>query len=347
MQEQEYDVIVVGAGPAGSTAARVAAAAGLKVLILERKARPGFPVQCAEYVPTLMDLEVEIPREAVAQRIEGMEARFPEGTTLTVHAPGFLLRREVFDYTLARQAVVAGAELWTATCALGWTEKGLIVHREGSLLTLKARVVVGADGPRSVVARDAGYRPHRLAVAYQVEVELPEPMRVTRVYFDPAFFGGYAWVFPKGLTANVGVGVTGGGADRRWPDLRGLLIKFLSFLGWEKRRVVRRTGGFIPVSGPYQSCCLERVILCGDAGGFTHPVTGAGILFAVQSGEMAGRATVRYFREATPLSSYDEEWREFLGPPLLRAVRQRRRMEAGWTGEAQALTTLLREAWQM
>ncbi|MGB9860635.1 MAG: FAD-dependent monooxygenase, partial [Moorellaceae bacterium] len=230
---QEYDVIVVGAGPAGSAAARVAAAAGLKVLILERKARPGFPVQCAEYVPVLMDLEVEIPGEAVAQRVEGMEARFPEGTTLAVHAPGFLLRREVFDYALALQAVAAGAELWTSTCVLNWTEKGLIVRREGSLLTLKARVIVGADGPRSVVARAAGYRPHRLAVAYQVEVELPESMRVTQVYFDPAFFGGYAWVFPKGLTANVGVGVTRSGTDGCWPDLRGLLIKFLSFLGWE------------------------------------------------------------------------------------------------------------------
>lgn len=344
---REYDVIVVGAGPAGSTAARTAANAGLKVLMVERKTRPGFPVQCAEYVPALMDLEVEIPGEAVAQRVEGMEARFPDGTTFTVRAPGYLLRREVFDAALARQAVAAGAELWTGTCALALTEDKVIVRKKGRILTVKGRVVVGADGPRSIVARAVGYRPHRLAVAYQVEVELPEPLRVTRVYFEPAFFGGYAWVFPKGPTANVGVGVTGGGADGRWPDLGGLLGRFLVFLGWEKRRIARRTGGFIPVSGPYRSCCLERVILCGDAGGFTHPVTGAGILFAVQSGELAGRAAVRYFCDATPLSSYDEEWREFFRPPLIRAVSHRRRMEAGWSEDAQALTTLLREAWQL
>lgn len=344
---REYDVIVVGAGPAGTTAARIAANVGLKVLIVERKRRPGLPVQCAEYVPALIDLEVEIPEKAVAQRVEGMEALFPDGTTFTVRAPGYLLRREVFDATLAQQAVEAGAELWTDACALALAEDEVIVRKEGRILTVKARVVVGADGPRSIVARAAGYRPHRLAVAYQVEVEVPEPLRVTRVYFDPTFFGGYAWVFPKGSTANVGVGVTGGEANGRWPDLHGLLGKFLVFLGWEKKRITRRTGGFLPVSGPYRNCCSGRVILCGDAGGFTHPVTGAGILFAVLSGELAGRATVRYFCEVTPLSSYDEEWREFLGPPLLRAVRHRRRMEAGWTEDVQALTSLIREAWQL
>ena len=153
------DVVIIGAGPAGSCAARTAAQAGARVLLLEARRTVGVPVQCAEYVPIrLRDALGEAwPGEVVVQRVEAMRTFLPDGTVQETPAPGMLIDRAAFDQHLARLAVRAGAELWTGTRAIACSERGVLARRrDGSVVEIKATVIIGADGPRSTVARWVG-----------------------------------------------------------------------------------------------------------------------------------------------------------------------------------------------
>lgn len=336
----EYDAVVAGAGPAGSTAAQVMAAAGARVLLVERKARVGYPVQCAGYVPALISLEVELPAAAVAQPVQTLETHFPDGSRTRTAAPGYILNREIFDSALAAAAVKAGARLWLRARVIDLRDAILVIQREGERLTVKAGVIIGADGPLSPVARLSGWPRQPLAAAAQVEVALPAPLPDTRVYFDPLYQGGYAWVFPKGATANVGVGLVPGGLTPARA-----LQHFGERLGWQGQKVIRRTGGLIPTGGPYPEVHRGRVLLCGDAGGFTHPLTGAGILAAVLSGRLAGEAAAAHLSAGVPLATYEENWRELLGPSLARGQAGRRCWQEEWGGDPRSLSELLRKTW--
>ncbi|MDN5345044.1 MAG: hypothetical protein PWQ18_1158 [Clostridia bacterium] len=336
----KFDAVVVGAGPAGSTAARVIAATGARVLLVEKKARVGCPVQCAEYVPALISLEVELTAAAIAQPVQTLVTLFPDGSRTLTSAPGYILNREIFDSTLAEAAVRAGTELWLQARVVDLKDDILVIQREGERLKVKAALIIGADGPLSPVARLSGWPRQPLAVAAQLEVVLPEKLENTRVYFDPLYRGGYAWVFPKGKTANVGVGFIPG--DLTPPQA---LQHFLGRLGWQGQKVMRRTGGYIPTGGPYPEVHRGMVLLCGDAGGFTHPVTGAGILTAVLSGRLAGEAGSDYLSRGTSLTSYETSWRGLLGKTMARAVNSRQHWQAEWSMDNYCLTKLLSKTW--
>ncbi|OIQ60781.1 hypothetical protein MTCOM_03700 [Moorella thermoacetica] len=339
----KYDAVVAGAGPAGSTAARVVAAAGARVLLIEKRARVGYPVQCAEYVPALIASEVDFGEKSIALAVGTLVTFFPDGTVTSTPAPGYILNREVFDASLAEGAVKAGAELWLKATVEDLTDTSLIIRQaNGRRQEVEAGVIIGADGPLSLVARTRGWPRATLAAAVQVEMALPEPMQVTRVYFDPLYRGGYAWVFPKGKTANVGVGLVSGEITPA-----AALTHFLRRLGWQQQNIVRRTGGLIPVAGPYQEVHRGRVLLCGDAGGFTHPVTGAGILTAILSGRLAGEAAAAYLGSGAPLATYEESWRDLLGSALARGQAGRRRWQEEWARDGAALSKLLRQTWMV
>ncbi len=337
-----YDAVVAGAGPAGSTAARVVAAAGARVLLVEKRVRVGYPVQCAEYVPALITMDVELPAAAIAQPVRTLATHFPDGSCTHTAAPGYILNREIFDRTLAAAAVAAGAELWLQARAIDLKDDVLVIQRDGERLEVKAAIIIGADGPLSLVARLSGWPRQPLAAAAQVEVTLPERLKVTRVYFDSCYRGGYAWVFPKGKTANVGVGLVPGDFTPTQA-----LKHFLGRLGWQQQNMVRRTGGLIPTGGPYPEVHRGRVLLCGDAGGFTHPVTGAGILTAILSGRLAGEAAAAYLSSGAPLATYEESWRDLLGPALARGQAGRRRWQEEWARDGAALSKLLRQTWMV
>lgn len=339
----KYDAVVAGAGPAGSTAARVVAAAGARVLLVEKRARVGYPVQCAEYVPALIASEVDFGEKSIALAVGTLVTFFPDGTETSTPAPGYILNREVFDASLAEEAVKSGAELWLEARVEDLTDTSLVIRlADGRRQEVAAGVIIGADGPLSRVARCRGWLRQSLAAAVQVEVALPEPLQVTRVYFDPIYRGGYAWVFPKGKTANVGVGLMPGEINPA-----AALAHFLRRLGWQQQNIVRRTGGLIPAAGPYQEVHRGRVLLCGDAGGFTHPVTGAGILTAILSGRLAGEAAAAYLSSGAPLATYEESWRDLLGPALARGQAGRRRWQEEWTHDTVTLSKLLRRTWMV
>ncbi len=334
------DLLVVGAGPAGSTAARVAAQAGARVLMVEKRPVVGQPIQCAEYVPAQIVQYVDLPTDCIAQRIRTLRTHLPDGEVVETPAAGYVLDRGRFDKHLAATAIQAGATLWLAAHAVARTAHGVAIRRDGRLHEVTCDLVIGADGPRSTVGKWIGQVNTEMLAALQVEVVLPAQWEGEReqtvVYFDPLYRGGYGWLFPKGETANVGVGVN----RRMGGDPQRALRYLLACLEISPDTAVGRTAGPVPAGGTVARLWQEPILLVGDAAGHTHPVTGAGILAAVVSGTMAGQAVAH----SRP-DEYPREWSAFMAGPLRHALSRRKALDARWSTDAQALSTALRESW--
>ncbi|HHW07197.1 MAG TPA: NAD(P)/FAD-dependent oxidoreductase [Clostridia bacterium] len=339
--QKTYDILVIGAGPAGSSAAKTAAETGAGVLLLDKKKVMGQPVQCAEFVPFHIINEVDLVPDQVALSVSFLDTYLPDGQVKSMTSKGFVLERSVFDKDLIMAARKAGAEVWMGARVISISREGVLVEAEGEKIEINAGVVIGADGPRSVVGRLIGSSNENFLIGAQYEVVLPKDKMTDRlqVYFHPQWQYGYGWVFPKGRTANIGIGCTNRPAT--------LLNEFLAFLGIDMRYVVRRTGGLIPVGGPVKKTWGQKYLLCGDAAGLTHPITGAGIMAAVVSGKLAGAwaALAVKNNDLSLLDGYEQEWQEMLLPMLSKASMNRRYLLENWTEDQEQFCQLIRETW--
>ena len=326
------DILVVGAGPAGCSAALAACAEGLDVVLCEKKPVVGLPVRCAEHIPALLRLETRIAPSCVVQAVKAMKTSLPGGTAFETAAPGYMIRRDLFDQALAEQCREQGAELITAAGAVEKDGRDVILARKnGEPLSIRPAVIIGADGPRSTVGRWMGSVNRDLIPALQARVPLLKPMDVTEVYFLKEIFGGYGWLFPRGSEANAGLGMRKSGTAR---PIRKVFRDFLAFLaeaGKIESRIKGYTAGWIPVR-PCAVTVFENMILAGDAAGQTHPITGAGVPQAVVCGRMAGEWAAKAASEANTalLKGYEEEWKDLYGDSLERGVRRREMMERHW-----------------
>jgi digeranylgeranylglycerophospholipid reductase len=334
MKAISCEILVIGAGPAGATAARAAAEAGCHVLMVERRTRVGMPVQCAEYIPAMLLGQLEVKRDFIAQKTEGMRTFLPGQEVHETRAPGYVIHRDRFDQALADGAVHAGAELHTGTRALSIDREGRVTLKTKKQVVFKVqpRVIIGADGPRSTVGGWVNQINHHLLPGVQVTLPLSQPLTHTEIYFDPRIVGGYAWLFPKGDIANVGLGLTAALSPPR--AARRLLDNFVARLVADRKvaaKPLAHAAGWIPAV-PVRSAVCGNILLAGDAAGHTHPITGAGIFTAVSAGRMAGRWAARAIRDddLTLLQKYDEEWQDLLGDTLQRAAERRHLMENNW-----------------
>lgn len=334
---RSVDVLVVGLGPAGTAAAFAAAARGLAVLAIDRKRVIGEPVQCAEFVPRPMSTYTRAPGVLV-QAIDGMKSFLPSGAVERSPFSGLMVDRAAFDRALAARAREAGAEIATDTRLVGLdAESGEARLRTGSgdgaerFESVRYRVLIAADGPHSPCARQLGLPPLEVVHTRQYTVPLKRPYGETDIWLSDEYPGGYGWLFPKGESANIGLG-----ADRRWqPDLKTPLDRLHAHLvctGLVGETIIARTGGAIPVGGLRERLVYGTVLFVGDAAGLTHPITGAGIAAAVQSGERAGLAAAEYLESGDParLADYEEDMRAQYGPTLARACARRRWLAQYW-----------------
>ncbi len=345
MKTLKCDILVVGAGPAGSSAARAAARRGLDVLLVERRDTIGVPVQCAEFIPAPLLGEIDVPRDAVVQPVKEMVTILPNGEQKVMRSPGFTIRRDLFDQALARAAETEGARLLASTRAVRM-EEGLVVSRskgEAEEARIAATVIIGADGPNSTVGRWIGSENGNLIPAAQWRVPLLSSMDCTEVYFDEAFYGGYAWLFPVGREANVGLGRKRREAHHE--TIGRALESFVSRLAQQGKiepRPVRTMAGWIPAE-PVRWITLGKFLLVGDAAGHTHPITGAGVSQAVIGGRMAGKWAARAVETGDTglLGEYEQEWRELFGEAQQRAHHRRKSLEENWDH----LDTAVKTSW--
>jgi digeranylgeranylglycerophospholipid reductase len=322
---ERFDVVVVGAGPAGSLAARAAAEGGVRTLLLDHRPELGHPVQCGEFIPSpeelgdlfacpgLIHAAFDPPAAAVLRETRWMTCVSPYGHRFRFPLKGATVSRRAFDKALAHRAEGAGAELRYPVGVTG--VEGNQVHLSGGD-RVEAGVVVGADGPLSTVGRSVGLVPSRTMFRMiTATVDGPAGDGID-LYFGRVAPGGYGWAFPRAHDLNVGLGVA------RLPPgqtLAGLLDHLLARQDLGTPRELTRW--WVPMGPPPTSLVRGNVLLCGDAANLVMATNGGGIPTAMMSGWLAGRAAAEHVRARRPLAAYDEAWRAALFEPLDRAAR--------------------------
>ncbi|SOC03762.1 geranylgeranyl reductase family protein [Rhodobacter sp. JA431] len=340
------DVLIVGLGPAGASAAAAAAQAGARVLAVDKRAIPGQPVQCAEFVPAALALETPAVRTAAVQEIAAMETYLTDDPLRSAGFSGVMIDRARFDAALVAQACKAGAELVSGCALVAFMADGAVLLADGRRFA--PRVVIGADGPRSAVGRAVGLVNRDLCEARQITVPLRVAHDATDIFLAPEIVGGYGWLFPRGEEANLGLGVAGQARGSLKPLLEQLHQELIAEgrVGTQARCL---TGGTIPVGGlvgPVARRGAATVLLAGDAAGLTHPITGAGIATAVLSGRMAGEAAAQMAAgKAAAETDYAEEIEDLFGPSLTLAVRRRAELMAHYAAGRRPDVAALRRAW--
>jgi digeranylgeranylglycerophospholipid reductase len=335
----KYDAVIVGSGPAGSVTARFAAEHGVKVLMVERRAEIGVPVLCGEGVSQKVDAyNVLEGKRWIATKMQGARIFSPNGTKITLAAEfagdetGYVVYRDIFDQELAHGAIKKGAEIMMNTRAVNLLKKddkitGIIAQHFDETLEIEADVVVGADGVESRIGKWAGIqttlKPYDLETCVQytlsnVDGESP--------YCD--FFlgskvapGGYVWVFPKGKDiANVGIGVL---ASLSEPGKAvSYLDKFIAaHPELKKGQPLRVLTGADPVAEPIQSV-KDNLLLVGDAARQVDPITGGGLMHAIEAGKYAGETIAQAVKEqrfdSEMLMNYEKNWKDSFGKKLHR-----------------------------
>lgn len=344
---REVDVLVVGLGPGGASAAAVAAEAGLRVLGVERNRRIGEPVQCAEFIPNPMGRYAQ-EDQVLHQRITGMKTYLPSDAVEVSDFPGLMVDRAAFDRAIAERARRAGAELLEGTRLERLQAEAHVAHlRCGEEETaVRYRVLVAADGPHSRVAEQLGLPALRTVQTRQYTVPLLKPYFDTDIWLTDDFPGGYGWLFPKGKLANVGMG-----ADKRFErNLKEPLDRLHALLverGLVGSEILARTGGAIPVGGLREHLVVGDILFVGDAAGLTHPITGAGISAAVVSGERAGQAAAERLLEgeAEAFADFEEDVRDQFEVTLQRAVERRDFLDSCWRTEKAQQDSPMRRGW--
>lgn len=327
MVKQYYDIVVVGAGPAGSVAARFAAEQGVSVLMLEKDRDVGYPVRCGEAISREGVEEFIAPDEKwITSHIKKFAMIAPDGTEAVLELPGegYILERRIFDYELAKKAAHAGAEILTRAYVNDLiieddTVAGVKYMYQGEQKEVRCKIVIGADGVESRVGRWAGIKTH---IDFR-DMECCTQATVSNlsVATDTCYFyfgenvapSGYFWVFPKGEgTANVGLGVSGAIGKKR---------SALSFLNdfmeknYPDAAVLTHIAGGVPCSPTLETIAGKGIMLVGDAARQVNPLSGGGIASGMIGGKLAGITAGEVIKMNKPghVFEYEKRWRERLG----------------------------------
>lgn len=296
--KNNYDVAVIGGGPAGATAAKELAEAGHKVLLLDRDGRIK---PCGGAVPPILLREFNVPESQLEARVTGARMVAPSDTSVDMEIGGFvgMVDRGSFDPWLRQRAAASGADLvvgkFRTLEQLGNGQVRVAYEtKDGQKLAASARVVIGADGAASRVREQAFSRQEKMkhVFAYHEIVKSPEaatgrfdPKRCDVYYqgkISPDFYG---WVFPHGKCTSVGVGSAVKGFS-----LRNAVKAMRDETGLDDNQIIRREGAPLPLKPLKRWDNGKNVVLIGDAAGCVAPSSGEGIYYAMSCGRFATRA---------------------------------------------------------
>jgi len=321
----ETDVAIVGAGPAGSTAAMEIAESGYDVVLIEKEAFPGRTNVCGGGILEKYVSGIDLPQEIIEKRVSRWIFHFRK-KSYVLNQPAVSVRREVFDKFLAETAHRRGANLTVSTIAhdvnlsndkvtVAVTDRVSQEHR-----LIQARLVIFADGPNTLSHRkfSLGFerKPDSTAVACIYEVEWKQNPLDS---FD-AFFGseitpwGYGWIVPKRDLLNVGIMCL---MSTMQTNIRNCLDNFIDSHPKvaplvRERRITKFAAALIPLA-PAKRIVGHRILVVGDAAGMVEPISGGGIGCAMRGARLAAKIAVRALHEnrfdEAFLREFDREWR--------------------------------------
>jgi len=331
----EYDVVVVGGGPIGSYVAQHLAANGTTVALLEEHATIGEPLHCAGLV-TQRVIDLTSCDDAIIQNtIYGACIHAPSGATLTIggekkHA--VVINRTRFDHTLANKAKQAGAHILVqhkmVTAQLHHHHATLSVHHNNKTITLKSKLIIGADGPHSTIRKTFGF-PNPTAMLNGIGAELTDltldPHLVHIFVGQNTAPGFFSWIIPtntKGTTARIGLALP----RQRQQPLHQYFTHLLQQPLLEHATIIQQFGGVIPL-GPLKQTTTDRVVLVGDAAAQVKPTSGGGLypglLCAGHCARITQQALHTYQYTNRFLKRYHTAWTKDIGRELSLGMRFR------------------------
>jgi digeranylgeranylglycerophospholipid reductase len=358
--KNEYDVIVIGAGPAGSIAACTCAQAGRRVLLLEKRQEIGSPVRCGEAVGR-ETLEKFIPLNPnwVAAEIDTFSVSNPQGDTVVMppleHT--LVLERKIFDRELAFTAARAGAEVVVKARATGLIKNdrgvaGVKVVVQGKPYEVKAHIVIGADGTESQSTRWAGLKSvpqlkDYYSAAQYLMTDIDIDPRICQYHIGWSLApGGYCWVFPKGdKKANVGLVM--------WVDpkeTRSAIDYLNQFVAqrFPDRSILAQVVGGIPITNVLPEMTTDGYMAIGDAAHQSDPLTAGGITNSMHGGLFAAQTALEALAKGDTsrkvLKYYEERWDEEFGKIYRRLHRIR---HAVLKVPEEKMSRMIREASQL
>ena len=312
----ETDILVIGAGPAGSAAAKHAALGGADVILIDRKSEIGTPKRCAEgiYDHGLKWLGIEPDPQWAVQRINGGVLVAPDKTRLTLDETilpekGYIIERKVFDKYMAMDAARAGAKIMVKTMAKAILRDEdsngsfylVDCEQMGEIIEIKAKIVIAADGPESKIAKAVGINSTSKSqdmmsgIQYEMVGVDCERMDLIELHLGAFADGGYAWIFPKGEDiANVGIVIPG---NSKRPAIDYLNDFISSYPPLNNAKAVELNVGGDPIGGMFEQIYDDNFLVCGDAARQVDPITGGGIILGMLGGMTAGQVAAKAIRD--------------------------------------------------
>jgi len=334
----KYDIIVVGGGPAGSTAARYAALKGKSVLLLEKDRDIGIPVRCAEAVGEIGLRRFFDPKpDWISNRVNYARLIAPNGDVVKVShdVGGYILNRKNFDFNLAQMAAEQGTDIVTKAHVLDCIRdaagkiSGVKYVHLGKKYEVQAGIVIAADGVESRLSRLAGLN---TALRLQ-DIETCVQMTVANIKLDKRYCdfyfsakqapGGYIWVFPRSdSSANIGLGISGEYNAQR-PAIDYLKEFVRSY--YPSAAILTTFAGGVPCAPYMDRMVTDNFMVVGDAAHQANPLTGGGIILGIWAGSICGEVAADAIEDGDTskkrLQQYEKKWYEAGGRTHVRSYR--------------------------
>jgi len=342
MDKKKYDVIIVGAGPAGSTAAKLIADEGFKVLLVDKAKFPrdkpcggALTRRIVERFPHISEnLQNLVGSEIFGGKIYSPSLKYT--AKMESDKPlGYMVFRKEFDFELVKLAKESGVEFWDNYQVFDVIfSKNNVTLKSLNGNEVYSKVVIGADGVRSIIAKKSGLNPRwkldQIGVCILKEFHVEEPLadRLKKikqsVHIHVGFENiyGYAWMFHKKSAINIGLGCL---LSEKKNNLKELFYQYVDLLKNQNfipnLDIEDLKGGLIPLKLPLKKTYGDKVILIGDAAGFVNSLSGEGLYYAICSGELAARTCIELLIKAKDfskknLSHYQKLWIKDFGKEL-------------------------------
>jgi len=329
LQQNKFDLIIVGGGPSGTTAAKYAASKGIDVLVLEKDREIGVPVRCGEAASDAgLRIFLEPQKSWIRSTINHLRLISPSSHVLDIplKEKGYILDRRVFDSDLAQYAANEGALILTKAYVNGLIIEddqvvGVKGEYENEPFEIKSKIVIGADGVESRVGRWAGI--NTMIKLKDMESAIQKTITGIKVEDNRFDFyvskqwapGGYLWVFPKGKnSANVGLAVSGKYSKNK--SAKKYLNEFIE-KKFPNSSILSTTVGGVPCAKTLKKIVTNGCMLAGDAAHMVNPMTGGGIVPGMRGGMLAGETAALSIKEKNYsenfLNKFSNDWYEIGG----------------------------------